>query len=41
MEQSFRPGTGAEPTSTIEISMSCKNLLDKDFFSRSDPMCVV
>ncbi|CAG7730697.1 unnamed protein product, partial [Allacma fusca] len=30
------------PTSTIEISISCKNLLERDFFfSLSDPMCVV
>ncbi|CAG7719279.1 unnamed protein product [Allacma fusca] len=41
MEQRLRPGRVAVPTSTIEISISCKNLLDQDFFSRSDPICVV
>ncbi|ODN05578.1 Copine-8 [Orchesella cincta] len=41
MNDEFTPGTFVEPTSTVEISISCRNLLDMDVFSRSDPMCVV
>ncbi|OXA46122.1 copine-8 [Folsomia candida] len=41
MATQFTPGTGSDPTSTLEISISCRNLIDKDTFSRSDPMCVV
>ncbi|OXA64514.1 Copine-5 [Folsomia candida] len=41
MTSQFAPGTSVEPTSTVEISISCRNLLDMDVFSRSDPMCVV
>ncbi|CAL8114916.1 unnamed protein product [Orchesella dallaii] len=37
----FNPGTAAAPTSSVEISISCRNLLDKDILSKSDPMCVV
>ncbi|CAL8097154.1 unnamed protein product [Orchesella dallaii] len=41
MNDEFTPGAFVEPTSTVEISISCRNLLDMDVFSRSDPMCVV
>ncbi|CAG7827791.1 unnamed protein product, partial [Allacma fusca] len=27
--------------STVEISIACRNLADKDLLSKSDPMCVV
>ncbi|XP_065221686.1 copine-8-like [Planococcus citri] len=37
----FTPGTSANPTSEVELSISCRNLLDCDVFSKSDPMCVV
>ena len=29
------------PTSTVELSMKCTNLSDKDVFSKSDPLCVL
>ena len=29
------------PTSTVELSMKCSNLSDKDLFSKSDPVCVL
>ncbi len=29
------------PTSTVELSMKCSNLSDKDLFSKSDPICVL
>ena len=29
------------PTSTVEISVRCSDLLDLDIMSKSDPMCVV
>ncbi|XP_050429591.1 copine-8-like isoform X2 [Adelges cooleyi] len=37
----FVPGSSTEPTSEIELTLSCRNLLDCDVFSKSDPMCVV
>ncbi|XP_025417468.1 copine-5-like isoform X2 [Sipha flava] len=37
----FKPGSSTEPTSEIELTLSCRNLLDCDVFSKSDPMCVV
>ncbi|XP_063215609.1 copine-8-like isoform X2 [Bacillus rossius redtenbacheri] len=36
----FVPGSASEPTSEVEITISCRNLLDCDVFSKSDPMCV-
>ncbi|CAG7687278.1 unnamed protein product [Allacma fusca] len=35
------PGTAGNTTSTVEISISCRNLLNKDLLSKSDPLCVV
>ena len=29
------------PTSTVEVSIRCSDLLDLDIMSKSDPMCVV
>nr|XP_018902724.1 PREDICTED: copine-8-like [Bemisia tabaci] len=37
----FVPGSASEPTSEVELTLSCRNLLDCDVFSKSDPMCVV
>ena len=37
----FQPGNAAQPTSTIELSVSCTNLADQDFVSKSDPLCVL
>lgn len=37
----FQPGSAANATSLVELSMSAKNLKDLDVFSKSDPMCVV
>lgn len=34
------PPAGA-PTSKIELTISCLNLRDKDYFSKSDPMAVL
>ncbi|XP_053401940.1 copine-8-like isoform X2 [Mercenaria mercenaria] len=39
--QGFQPGSAAAPSSQVEISVSCRNLRDKDAFSKSDPMCVL
>ena len=35
------PPGNAMPVSTVELSVSAKNLVDMDVFSKSDPMCVV
>ncbi|XP_041837271.1 copine-5b isoform X1 [Melanotaenia boesemani] len=37
----FDPITGNIPATKVEITVSCRNLLDKDTFSKSDPMCVL
>jgi hypothetical protein len=37
----FRAGTAAIPSSQIEISISCRNLINLDVLSKSDPMCVM
>ncbi|KAL4226439.1 Copine-9 [Mactra antiquata] len=37
----FTPGTGVQPTCVIELSLSCRNLIDADVFSKSDPMVVL
>ncbi|KAJ9592629.1 hypothetical protein L9F63_015702, partial [Diploptera punctata] len=36
----FKPGSASNPTSEVELTISCRNLLDCDVFSKSDPMCV-
>ncbi|CAD5111652.1 DgyrCDS940 [Dimorphilus gyrociliatus] len=35
------PGKVFTPKSRIELTISCKNLADKDVFSKSDPLCVL
>ncbi|XP_052779910.1 copine-8-like isoform X2 [Mya arenaria] len=37
----FNPGTGINPQTLIELSFSCRNLIDADVFSKSDPMVVM
>uniref|UniRef100_A0A671W303 Copine Vb n=1 Tax=Sparus aurata TaxID=8175 RepID=A0A671W303_SPAAU len=37
----FDPITGNIPATKVEITVSCRNLLDKDTFSKSDPLCVL
>ncbi|XP_071174493.1 copine-8-like isoform X2 [Mytilus edulis] len=37
----FQPGTAAVPSTQVEISVSCRNLQDRDAFSKSDPICVL
>jgi len=37
----FTPGQSANPTSTVELSISCRDLADMDVFSKSDPFCVL
>ncbi|XP_013779961.1 copine-8-like [Limulus polyphemus] len=41
MSQPFQPGVASVPTTKVELSISCRNLQDKDIFSKSDPMCVL
>lgn len=41
MIQSFQPGTGTSPSISVELTVECEKLLDKDIMSRSDPMCVL
>lgn len=41
MAQGFVPGSAVNPSTQVEISVSCRNLQDKDTFSKSDPMCVL
>ncbi|XP_069668660.1 copine-8-like [Periplaneta americana] len=36
----FRPGTAAEATSEVELTLLCRGLQGKDLLSKSDPMCV-
>lgn len=33
--------TGSEPTTQIEMSLSCRNLINADILSKSDPYCLV
>ncbi|CAG0924876.1 unnamed protein product [Notodromas monacha] len=40
MQQPFVPGVAVEPTSRVEITLSAKNLANKDYFSKSDPFIV-
>ena len=37
----FVPGSASHQTSIVELSISGRSLRDLDFFSKSDPMCVV
>lgn len=37
----FQPGSAAVPSTLVEISISARNLKDRDAFSKSDPLCVV
>ena len=37
----FQPGSNSLPTSTVEVSVRCTNLADKDLMSKSDPICVM
>uniref|UniRef100_A0A8C1E7H0 Copine Vb n=1 Tax=Cyprinus carpio carpio TaxID=630221 RepID=A0A8C1E7H0_CYPCA len=37
----FDPLTGNIPATKVEITVSCRNLLDRDTFSKSDPLCVL
>lgn len=36
----FVPGSAAQPTAEVELSISCRSLACKDLLSKSDPMCV-
>jgi hypothetical protein len=36
----FQPGTAGAATSMLELSISARNVLDRDITSKSDPMCV-
>lgn len=38
---SFQGMSAAVPTSTVELSVSCKNLRNLDTFSKSDPLCAL
>ena len=38
---SFTPGMSSMPTSSVELTISCKNLADMDTFSKSDPFAVL
>lgn len=33
--------TDSDPYTEVELTISCRNLRDTDYFSKSDPMCVV
>ncbi|XP_077695340.1 copine-5 isoform X2 [Eretmochelys imbricata] len=37
----FDPMAGSIPATKVELTVSCRHLLDKDTFSKSDPMCVL
>ncbi len=37
----FQPGSGSIPATKVEITVSCRDLKDKDVMSKSDPMCVL
>ncbi|XP_013417379.1 copine-8 isoform X2 [Lingula anatina] len=37
----FQPGAGSVPATQVELTISCRNLKDKDVLSKSDPMCVL
>ncbi|KAM8863213.1 copine Va isoform 2-T2 [Spinachia spinachia] len=37
----FDPDSGSIPATKVEITVSCRNLLDRDTFSKSDPLVVL
>ncbi|XP_005099340.1 copine-8 isoform X1 [Aplysia californica] len=37
----FQPGTGVAPATLVELSISCRKLIDADVFSKSDPIAVM
>ncbi|XP_063053858.1 copine-8 [Engraulis encrasicolus] len=37
----FDPLTATIPATKVEITVSCRNLLDRDTFSKSDPICIL
>uniref|UniRef100_A0A8C1ZCW3 Copine VIII n=1 Tax=Cyprinus carpio TaxID=7962 RepID=A0A8C1ZCW3_CYPCA len=37
----FEPLAAVIPATKVEITVSCRNLLDRDTFSKSDPICVL
>lgn len=37
----FTPGAAVAPCTKVTLSISCRNLRDTDYLSKSDPMCVV
>ncbi|XP_029901907.1 copine-8 isoform X3 [Myripristis murdjan] len=37
----FDPLNATIPATKVEITVSCRNLLDRDTFSKSDPICVL
>ncbi|XP_032822313.1 copine-8-like isoform X1 [Petromyzon marinus] len=37
----FDPLQASAPATKVEVSVSCRNLLDMDTFSKSDPICVM
>ena len=41
LKSKFEPGTAGVAKIEVELSISARNLLDLDIFSKSDPMCVV
>ncbi len=41
LENTLSGGNAVMPTSQIEMTLSCRNLLNKDILSKSDPYCLV
>ena len=37
----FTPGVASIPSTSVELSLSCENLANLDYLSKSDPFCVV
>ncbi|CAH2275832.1 copine-8 isoform X1 [Pelobates cultripes] len=37
----FNPFSASIPATKVELTVSCRNLLDRDTFSKSDPICVL
>ncbi|XP_073475795.1 copine-8 [Aquarana catesbeiana] len=37
----FNPFSASIPATKVELTISCRNLLDRDTFSKSDPLCVL
>ena len=37
----FNPGAASVPSTSVELSLRCENLMDTDVLSKSDPFCVV